>query len=173
MKRKYLVIVAALIAVLGTALGYPALNRVEAAALMATKTIIKVSPSAKRLVEGQKFTLRVYFYKSAGFAGAQVDVLVDPAAIRIDSVEQGALFSGDKSYFLPGTITQDGVKNIAGVTLGNGVMVKQKGYIAIIHCTALRTGWIGKYHLDNVLVGNIYGQPIVCTEKVWRPFFWK
>lgn len=120
---------------------------------------INVTPSKSSVKVGEAFTYAVEITPENGveIAGGQMDFDFNPAAMKVDSVVQGA-FLGAQSFWNGGTIDNSGrVKDIYGVVTTPGVGITTKGIFVILNCTALAAGKASSVTLSNVILGNKAG----------------
>lgn len=129
-------------------------------------TLVKLVASTNQVDEGEPFQVSVEITPGDGVevAGAQFNLIFDPEALKINSVQEGNFLNqgGAQTFFLAGTIDNNGgtLKNVAGATKGAGSGVTQPGTFAVIQCTALKGHTSSGFALDNVIVGNQEAAPV-------------
>lgn|GEM_PF-2132512 len=126
----------------------------------AQTTTVAVSPSMKFVENGQGFSVEIVVTPGTSIAGAQFDMSFDPSLLRVESVEEGNLFTqgGASTYFQRGTInnTAGTVTGVASVILGPN-KVTSPGTLAIVHFTAKNAQGTSSLTLSNVIVGDENG----------------
>ena len=139
------------------------------------ETLVNVLPSTQNVVRGETFTINVTVYPSTSIAGAQFDLSFDASLVSMESVAEKDLMSQDgaSTYFNPGIIDNAAgtITGVTGAITTPGVTVSSPGVFATIRMTAKMSDGTSPLNLSNVIVGDIYADPISTTEQ-WQHYHW-
>ena len=126
-------------------------------------TNISVS-APSQINAGEQFNVNVLVEPRTAMVGVQFDLAFDSSLVTVDSVEEGQLLSqgGAATYFNPGVINNEAgtINGVMGVITGPGQTVSGAGIFAIITLTAGTGEGTCPLTLSDVIVGDIYGQPV-------------
>ncbi|RLF44568.1 MAG: hypothetical protein DRN09_03045, partial [Thermoplasmata archaeon] len=124
-------------------------------------TIVAVEPDYQEIKAGDEFTVNITVNPGLPIAGAQFDLTFDPTLLEVVNIQEGNLFNGYTTYFIPGSIDNNAgtITGTSDAIAGAG-SVSSYGTLATITFRAKEVEGISPLTFSNVVVGYIDGTPL-------------
>ena len=124
-------------------------------------TAVSVVPDSTTVEPGDSFSLEIMINPGEPIAGAQVDVLFDPAYVTVNSVSDGGMFNMWYSAQLDIDNAAGEIRNI--IAFETSGSVSTEGVFATLSFTATALPGESSVALANVVVGNPGGEAVTVT----------
>lgn len=142
----------------------PLFPQIDTDVNVTANTVVRVVSEVETASSGEEFTVNIEIEPGGAIAGAQFDLVFDPALVDVTLLLEGNLFSqgGASTYFRHGTIDHQAgtITGCASVIITPGETVATAGTMAVLNVTATSEAGICPFTLSNVVVGDINGQAV-------------